>query len=86
MNTFLMRGSLHEMEVAQARAGAVEAHKRKLNARKSLSKGGSILACDALKKIKDKKRKEADEGLRKAKTAITRAENKAKNELNAQGI
>jgi hypothetical protein len=81
-----MRGSLHEMEVKQARAGQVETHKRKLQAWKSLGKGGSLLASDALQKIKDKRRKEADDILRKAKTAVTRAENKAKNELNARGI
>jgi hypothetical protein len=85
-NTFLMRGSLHEMEIKQARAGQVETHKRKLEARKSLGKGGSLLASDALQKIKIKRRKEADDVLRKAKTAITRVENKAKNELNAIGI
>src|ERR1700735_3746321 len=60
---FLMRGSLHEMEVAQARAGAIQTHKRKLNARKSLGKGGSILARDALQNIKDKRRQEADDKL-----------------------
>ena len=82
-NTFLIQGSLCKMEVAQARASAVKVHKRKLNAYKSLSKGGSLLACNALKKIKDKKKKEADEGLQMAKTAIIRAKNKAKNVLNA---
>lgn len=46
---FLMRGSLHQTEVEQAR--------------KSLGKGGSITA-------KQKRRKEADDMLRKAKRAI----------------
>jgi hypothetical protein len=85
-NVFLMRGSLHEMEIAQARTGAIETHKRKLDARKSLGKGGSILASDALQKIKDKRRNEADDNLRKAKTAITRAENKAKSILHERGV
>jgi hypothetical protein len=35
---FLMRGSLHDMEVGQARAGQIETHKRKLDARKKSSK------------------------------------------------
>src|ERR1700722_9960247 len=83
---FLMRGSLHEMEVAQARAGAIQTHKRKLNARKSLGKGGSILARDALQKIKDKRRQEADDKLKRAKKAITVAENKAKNALRDRGV
>jgi hypothetical protein len=39
-NVFLMRGSLHEMEIIQARKGAIATHKRRLNARKSLGKGG----------------------------------------------
>jgi DDE superfamily endonuclease len=83
---FLMRGSLHEMEVAQARAGAIQTHKRKLHARKSLGKGGSILARDALQKIKDKRRQEADDKLKRAKKAITVAENKAKNALRDRGV
>jgi len=74
------------MEVAQAREGAIATHKRKLNARRSLGKGGSILACDVFQKIKDKKRKEADDNLRKAKTAITCTENKAKSILKERGV
>lgn len=84
-NVFLIRGSLHEIEVTQARASAVESHKRKLESRKSLRKGGSLLAKDAFQKIKDKRRKEADESLKKARTAIPHAENKAKNELHKGG-
>ena len=80
-NIFLARGSLHEMEIAQAHASAKAMHKRKLIARKSLGKGGSILACDALQKIKDKRRQEANDKLRKARKAISLAENKAKHEL-----
>jgi hypothetical protein len=82
----LARGSLYEMEIAQARASQTEAHKRRLTARKSLSKGGSILASDAFQKIKDKRRKEADDKLRKAKRAITLVENRAKNELHTRGV
>ena len=80
-NTFLTRGSLHEIEIAQARAGQITTHKRRLNARKSLGKGGSMLACNILQKIKDKRRQEADNILRKAKRVIILTENKAKNEL-----
>ena len=69
------------MEVKQARTRQIETHKRKLTARKSLGKGGSLLASEALQKIKDKRRKEADEVLRKANTAVTRAKNKQKEEL-----
>jgi hypothetical protein len=36
------------MEVTQACASAVESHKRKLECWKSLRKGGSLLAKDAL--------------------------------------
>jgi hypothetical protein len=74
------------MEIKQARAGQVETHKSKLEARKSLGNGGSLLASDALQKIKNKRKKEADDTLRKAKTAITRAENKAKNKLHDKGV
>ena len=42
-NIFLARGSLHEMEVAQAYIGTKATHKRKLIARKSLGKGAHFL-------------------------------------------
>jgi len=83
---FLMQGSLHEMEITQARAGQVATHKAKLNARQSLGKGGSILAIDALHKIKVKTRKDAEEKLQKAKAKITHAENKAKEDLRVLGV
>src|SRR5438045_9407014 len=74
------------MEIAQAHAGAKATHKCKLIAWRSLGKGGSLLACDALQKIKDKRRQEADDKLQKAKRAITLAENKAKNKLHTRGV
>jgi hypothetical protein len=74
------------MEVTQARTGAIATHKRKLNARKSLNKGGSILANDVFQKIKDKRRNKADDNLRKIKTVIIRAENKAKDILYKRGV
>jgi hypothetical protein len=83
---FLMRGSLHEMEIAQAHAGQVATHKAKLNARQSLGRGGSILAIEALHKIKVKTRKDAEEKLRKANAKITRIENKAKEDLRVLGV
>jgi hypothetical protein len=74
------------MEVTQACASVVESHKWKLESWKSLRKRGSLLAKDALQKIKDKRRKEADESLKKARTAITYVENKAKNDLHMRGV
>jgi hypothetical protein len=47
-NTWLMRGSLGEMEIMQTRTAAVELHKKKLISRRSLAKRGSLLANDAL--------------------------------------
>jgi hypothetical protein len=81
-----MQRSLYEIEVTQACTRAIATYKRKLDACKSLGKGGSILASNALQKIKDKRRKEANDNLRKAKTAITCTENKAKNTLKERGI
>jgi membrane-bound lytic murein transglycosylase len=66
----LMHGSLRRLVPAQFKL------KRKLHARKSLGKGGSILAHDALQKIKDKRRQEADDKLKRAATV---AGNKAQN-------
>src|SRR5438045_2214124 len=86
MNIFLACGSLHEMEIAQTHAGAKATHKRKLIVRRSLGKGDSLLTCNALQKIKDKRRQEANNKLWKAKRAITLAENKAKNKLHTRGV
>jgi hypothetical protein len=85
-NTWLMRGSLSEMEVMQARAGQIETHKKREISRKSLSKGGSLIASDALQKMAEKRRKEANEVLRKATIALTRAVNKQNSELKQEGI
>ena len=81
-----MRGSLHKMEVKQAREAQVNGLNAKLHSHKTLGKGGSILASNTLKKIKNKDRKEAEDTLRKAKKAITYVENKAKRELYTRGV
>ena len=81
MKDHLMRGSLHEMEIKQARVGQIATHKAKLNARLSFQKGGSILDLDALAQKKVKARKAAEEKLKMAQTAVTRAENKVKEDL-----
>jgi hypothetical protein len=47
-STWLMRGSLGEIEVIQARAAQIKIHKKREIKQKSLSKGGSLLASDAL--------------------------------------
>jgi hypothetical protein len=85
-NAYLSRGSLHELEVTQARAGAIATHKRRLNTRKSLGKGGSLLAADALETIKTKRRNEANDKIKKAKRAVEFAENQAKRQLHIRGV
>jgi len=74
------------MDMKKARASQVATHKAKLNARLSFQKGGSILASDALAQKKVKARKAAEEKLKKAQTAVTRAENKAKEDLRVKGV
>jgi hypothetical protein len=83
---FLVLGSLAEMDLQNAKAKQVEVYKKKLSARASLLKGGLILALVALKKVKQKKLLEAKRGLKKAKAVLTRAENKAKEELKKLGV
>jgi hypothetical protein len=83
---YLMLGSLHEMDMRNARAIQVANYKAKLNACLSFQKGGSILASDALVQKKVKARKAAEEKLKKAQTAVTRAENKAKEDLRIKGV
>ena len=63
---FLIRGSLHKIEVNQARASQVETHKHKLDVWKSLQKRGSILASTALKRSKKKRKDTAEAELKKA--------------------
>lgn len=74
------------MEIRQARAGAIETEKKRLYARKSLGKGSSILASEAVQKMKEKRLQEADDKLRKAKRAIQITENKALRELKSRGV
>ena len=47
----------------QARAAQIESHIKKERSQKRISKGGSILAIDALDKIAKKRRKEANKVL-----------------------
>ena len=61
-------------------------HKKKLNSQVSLQKGGSLLALVGLAWKKDKEVKVAKEALKKAKTTVTRAENKAKDDLYKLGV
>jgi hypothetical protein len=82
----LMLGSLHKINIKKARASQVANHKAKLNARLSFQKGGLLLASDALIQKKAKARKAAEEKLKKAQTAVTRAENKAKEDLRVRGV
>jgi hypothetical protein len=81
-----MRGSLYAQEILNAHRGQIEVHKSKLNARISLSKGGSMLAINALKKKKMLKRRATNNAIKKQKTKIQKYENKAKRELYKAGI
>jgi hypothetical protein len=74
------------MDMKKACASQVANHKAKLNARLSFQKGGSMLASDALIQKKVKARKVAKERLKKAQTIVTRAENKAKEDLRVKGV
>jgi hypothetical protein len=85
-NKWLMQGSLGEMEIQHVQEEQLEIQKKRAISRKSLSKGGSLLASDALQKMAQKRRKEADEALQKATRALTLAENRQKNELTAEGV
>jgi hypothetical protein len=57
-----------------------------LEARKSLSKGGSIIALNVLQKIKEKRRKTAEDQLRKAERALKITENKLTEALRQRGV
>ena len=75
-----------KIEVIQARAAVLEVQKKRLVARRSLSKRGSLLASNALQKIAQKYRKETDEVLQKANTALNCTQNKQKTELTTEGV
>ena len=61
-------------------------YKRKLDARKSLQKEGSILASTALAKSKKKRKNAAETVLIKAQKAIVFAENKTRKKLYKRGV
>jgi hypothetical protein len=85
-NAFLIRESLYKIEIGQAYAGQVIIYKRKLDARRSLQKRGSILASTALAKSKKKRRDAVESVLIKAQKAIVFVENKARRELYERGV
>jgi hypothetical protein len=85
-NAFLIRESLYKIEISQAYASQVITYKRKLDARRSLQKRGSILASTALAKSKKKRKDAAESVLIKAQKAIISAENKARKELYKRGV
>jgi cellobiose-specific phosphotransferase system component IIA len=70
----------------QARVAQIEGYMKKERSRKRILKGGFILAIDALDKIAEKRRKEANEVLRKANIALTRAKNKQAKDFKQEGI
>ena len=59
---------------------------KKERLQKRISKGGSILAIDALDKIAKKRRKEANKVLQKANIALTCAKNKQAKDFKQEGI
>ena len=74
------------MEIENRRLGAITVHKERLNNRKSLSKGGHIYAFQGLHQIGVKRRKEADDPLKRAKKALQIVENKLRAEFEQRGI
>jgi hypothetical protein len=82
----LARGSIQEMESRQIRAQFNEEAKRKLNSRKSIQTGGALTAADALEKIRIKRQKEGEEGVRKATKAIRDFEKRAKEANHRAGV
>jgi len=70
----------------QAYTAQIEGYMKKERLRKRILKGGFILAINALYKIAKKRRKEANEVLRKANIALTCAENKQVRDLKQEGI
>jgi hypothetical protein len=69
---FLMLGSLAEMDLHNHKAKQVAVHKAKLNARASLSNGGSMLASEALVRKRVKEVKAQEEALKKATKALAK--------------
>jgi hypothetical protein len=83
---YLIQRSLYKIEIKQVYTGQIAIYKAKLNTRLSFQKGSSILASDALLQKKVKTRKAAEEKFKKAQTAVTRAENKTKEDLRVKGV
>ena len=80
-----MRESLHEIEITYVHEKAIELYKTKLNARKSLSKGGQIYIFQAAYQMGEKHRKKTNNNLKKAKKILQVTENKLKAAFNEQG-
>ncbi len=83
---FLMLGGLAERDLEIARQKQVAFHKAKLSARASISKGGTMLASEALKIKKEKEIKLQLETLKKAKAALAKAEREEREVRYRQGV
>lgn len=81
-----MLRSLREIDFKNVCTKQVAIYKKKLNSCVSLQKRGSLLASVSLAQKKDKEVKVAEEALKKAKTVVTRTENKAKDDLYKLGV
>jgi len=83
---FLMLGSLAERDLENYKAKQVAVHKAKLNSRVSISHGGTMLASEALTIKKDKEVKVQEEALKRATSALAKAQKIAKDILYRQGV
>jgi hypothetical protein len=82
----LSRAAIHELEIIQARARVTGQLKNKEHSRKSLYKGKSLTAIEALDTLLKKRREEADKEFKKAITAARIDINKKKNVLRRKRV
>jgi hypothetical protein len=83
---YLSRGNLHEMDAHIQKVAKDQELKKKANSRKSLQRGGSLTATDALNQVKTRRIKEAKDELRKAERLLKEATNRAINKHKRAGI
>jgi (p)ppGpp synthase/HD superfamily hydrolase len=78
--------AIHELEIIQALARATGQLKNKEHSRKSLYKGKSLTAIEALDTLLKKRREEANKEFKKVTTAVRIDINQKKNALRRKGV
>lgn len=82
----LVRGSLHELELAQAQQGALRAHKMEVSERKAVQVGGYLYAMTCSKRIRQEPIDSCTERVKTCRRLLQQARKRVYKQWQQQGI